>query len=83
MAQLEDPVKIMLEHLAKRAEQRAAAKRAEERAANVPHQQVSMGNQFPQAKKPPGNVIDCNEAAKLFGGVVVIDFGRKKRPLWA
>ena len=73
MAQLEDPEKILLENFAKREERRAPI---------APHDPTNKGNQIPQAKKP-GTVIDCNEAAKLFGGVVFVDFGRKKRPLWA
>ncbi|PON88240.1 hypothetical protein TorRG33x02_160690 [Trema orientale] len=78
MAQQEDPINVMLEQLAKRAEQKAG---------DVPHQghhqQANIGNQVPQIKKAPAAVINCNEAAKLYGGVVFIDFGRKKRPLWA
>ena len=76
MAQSEDPIKVILEQLAKRAEQRDSC---------VPNegqrQQIgNMGNYVPQMKKVPGAVIDSNKAAKRFGGVV---FGPKKRPLWA
>ena len=79
MAQSEDPIKVILEQLAKRAEQRDSY---------VPnqghHQQISnMGNHVPQMKKAPAAVIDSKEAAKLYGGVLFEDFGPRKRPLWA
>ncbi|GMN49213.1 hypothetical protein TIFTF001_018383 [Ficus carica] len=33
--------------------------------------------------KKHGGVMDCNEAAKLFGGVVITDYGRNKSTLRA
>ena len=79
MAQPEDPIKVMLEQLAKRAEQRDSSVPSQGH-----HQQIcNMGNHVPQMKKVPAAVTDSNEAAKRFGGVVFVDFFRKKRPLWA
>ena len=49
MAQPEDPIKVMLEQLAKRAEQRDSSVPSQGH-----HQQIgNMGNHVPQMKKSP------------------------------
>ena len=40
-------------------------------------QQAYTRNQVPPLKKH-GGVMDCNEVAKLYGGVVFTDYGRNK-----
>ena len=45
---------------------------------NYPRAAVHQGN-VPPSKKH-GGVMDCNEVAKLYGGVVFTEYGRNKFP---
>ncbi|CAL5337905.1 hypothetical protein CsSME_00021237 [Camellia sinensis var. sinensis] len=40
-----------------------------------PHQELQNGPRAPPAKEA---VINCNQAAKIYGGIVVKDFGKKR-----